>query len=375
MLSAYSGGMSTTDFLRDLIRIHSLSGKEGPLAARVLQEWRALGFSEAFTDGAGNALGVVRGQEQGPGWLLVTHLDHVHEGDASLWEFPPFEGALVGDTVHGRGAVDIKGPLAAQTYALGRLLARGVRPRRDVWVAAFTDEEIGGTGADYFVKNAPAQFGGVIVGEPSGSQLMLGHRGVATVRVKFRGRAHHASLALQDENPVFAAAEFIRRVRAHEFPEHPITGRTTLTVTQVFTDSGSENLTPNTVEVVLSWRFNEEDDVNRRTLAGLLSGLPAEGELMPLWSRSNTPGFQTPPTDPLAGLVGRYSGRLREGSGVWKFATDGRYTAAAGWPTVGWGPGDESLAHTTRERVSVRELDAYAEALSELLEKEVPPER
>lgn len=109
---------------------------------------------------------------------------------------------------------------------------------------------------------------------------MLGHRGVATVRVKFRGRAHHASLALQDENPVFAA-EFIRRVRAHEFPEHPITGRTTLTVTQVFTDSGSENSRRTPWRSSWSWRFNEEDDVNRRTLAGLLSGLPAEGELMP----------------------------------------------------------------------------------------------
>lgn len=99
------------------------------------------------------------------------------------------------------------------------------------------------------------------------------------------------------------------------------------------------------------------------------------GELTPLWSRSNTPGFQRPPADPLAGLVGGYAGSLREGSGVWKFATDRRYTAAAGWPTVGWGPGDELLAHTTRERVSVRELDAYADALAELLEREVPPER
>ena len=55
--------MSSTDFVRDLIRIHSLSGQEGVLAGRVLQEWRALGFDEAYTDGAGNALGLVRGRE------------------------------------------------------------------------------------------------------------------------------------------------------------------------------------------------------------------------------------------------------------------------------------------------------------------------
>jgi len=357
-------------FLQDLIRIRAMPGEEGELAARVVREWRTLGFDEAFVDAAGNAVGLVRGREAGPAWLLVTHLDHVHEGDVRLWPHDPFGGELVEGRVWGRGAVDIKGPLAAQTYALAALVGSGERPARDVWITAPVEEEVGGVGIAAFVQRPPAEFGGVIVGEPSGGRLMLGHRGVAHVHVRLMGRAHHASLGLRDENPLFALAELLRRVEALELPEHPVVGRSTLTPTQVTTDSGSENLTANVVQVVLDWRPSESDEVMRATLASLLEGLPAEAELAPLWSPQNTPGFATEPTHPLARKVLPYTGE--DGPGVWRFATDGRYTHAAGWPTVGWGPGDEGLAHTTRESIGVEEITDYVARLAKLLRSESP---
>ncbi|ADV66373.1 M20 family metallopeptidase [Deinococcus maricopensis] len=361
-------------FLQALIRTRSMPGEEAELTDRVVQEWHDLQFDEVRTDAAGNALAFVRGREPGPAWLLLTHLDHVSEGDASLWTHPPFEGVLEGDTVHGRGAVDIKGPLAAQTYALAALLARGERPRRDVWIAAVTQEEVGGEGAAHLVAHPPGEIGAVIVAEPSSNRLMLGHRGVAHVHVQLRGRAHHASLALHDQNPFFALGELLRRVQALTFEPHPVVGASSLTVTQVTHDSGSENLTPNTVTAVLDWRFSEEDAENRATLARLLRDLPTDAQLAPLWTAHNTPGFSTAPEHPLARLVAPYAaasqGDVGATPGVWKFATDGRYTHAAGWPTVGWGPGDEGLAHTTQERVSVPEMQAYATALADLLSRE-----
>ena len=140
-----------TAFLQDLIRIHALSEQEMEIGARVLLELEKLGFDAALRDEHGNIFGVVRGLEPGPAWLLITHLDHVHEGDLSLWTHPPYEAILEQDSVrgrwiHGRGAVDIKGPLSAQVYALGELLARGQRPQNDVVVAAFVQEETGGYG-------------------------------------------------------------------------------------------------------------------------------------------------------------------------------------------------------------------------------------
>ena len=360
-------------FLKDLIRIKALPGQEKALRERVIQEWQAQQFDRAYADAAGNAVGYVRGKEEGPAWLLVTHLDHVHEGDPALWTHPPYEAVQVGDVIHGRGAVDIKGPLAAQTQALAQLLKNGERPLNDVWIVAPVKEEIGGEGAAAFVQDPPAQIGAVIVGEPSSNQLMLGHRGVARVKVTFRGRAHHASLALNDENPIFALGEFLRRVQDLSFPAHPVNEPSSLTVTQLFTDSGSDNLTPNTVEAMLNWRYNELAAENRRVLAELLRGLPAEAEREPLWSPGNTPGFATDADQPIAQLVQRYAQRFHAQPGLWKFATDGRYTAKVGWPTVGWGPGTPELAHTTQEAVNLQELTAYSQALADLLRLERVP--
>ena len=361
--------MTVTDLLRDLICIRSMPGQEGELAAHVLAEWQALGFDEARTDAAGNALGLVRGEEVGPAWLLLTHLDHVHEGDPSLWAHPPFVGVLEQGTAYGRGAVDIKGPLAAQTYALANLLAAGKRPRRDVWLASVTEEEVGGVGAAYLVAHPPADMGAVIVGEPSGNRLMLGHRGVAHVQVTLRGTAHHASLALLD-NPLFALGELLRRVQALDLPAHPVAGQSSLTPTQIVTDSGSENLTSNTATLTLDWRGSESEAQMRGTLAELLNGLPATGEVAPRWTPKNTPGFAAEPDSPLAQKVLPYTQHPEPG--IWSFATDGRYTAHAGWPTVGWGPGDQKLAHTTREAISVKDLEAHAAALAKLLAREAP---
>ncbi|WP_157448780.1 M20 family metallopeptidase [Deinococcus peraridilitoris] len=362
---------NATDFLRDLIRVRAMPGQEQELAERVRQEWRELGFDEAYTDEAGNALGLVRGRETGNAWLLLTHLDHVHEGDLSLWKHPPFEAVLEEGIVYGRGAVDIKGPLAAQTYALADLLARGERPRRDVWIAAVTEEEVGGAGAAYLVAHPPALIGAVIVGEPSNNQLMLGHRGVAHVHVTLHGTAHHASLRLPD-NPLFALGELLRRVEHIDLPTHPVVGRSTLTPTQVVTDSGSENLTSNTATVTLDWRGSESEEQMRATLTELLAGLPASGEVAPMWTAKNTPGFATDPAHPLVAKVLPYTRRFHTESGLWSFATDGRYTHAASWPTVGWGPGDEKLAHTVREAIAVADLQAHAAALGELLVQEAP---
>ncbi|MBB6098369.1 acetylornithine deacetylase/succinyl-diaminopimelate desuccinylase-like protein [Deinobacterium chartae] len=368
-------------FLRDLIRIRALPGHEADICARVVTEMQALGFDHAFADAAGNAIGVVRGRERGPAWLLITHLDHVHEGDPTLWAHPPYAGHLEGDVVHGRGAVDIKGPLSAQVHALGALIARGERPRSDVIVAAFVEEETGGRGADAFLRSLPLRLpggdalevGAAIVGEPSSNRVMLGHRGVAHVHVRLRGEAHHASLGLHERNPLFALAELMRRVQALELPTHPVVGRTTLSPTQVSGDSGSENLTCNTVSVVLDWRASESEQDMRATLNALLTDLPAEGELAPLWTPKNTPGFHIAPDHPLVATLLRHAGHLHPEPGIWNFATDGRYTFAHGIPTVGFGPGDSRLAHTTREQVSLEELRLHAGVLGTLLLEESPP--
>jgi acetylornithine deacetylase/succinyl-diaminopimelate desuccinylase-like protein len=129
------------DFLQQMIRTLSLPGHEGELASLVANEMRDLDYDEVRIDEVGNVLGRIEGRGQAPDLMFNTHLDHVDVGDPAAWPHPPFGGEIHDDKVWGRGAVDIKGPMAAQVVGVARLL-RGERPPGDVWVTAVVQEEV-----------------------------------------------------------------------------------------------------------------------------------------------------------------------------------------------------------------------------------------
>jgi succinyl-diaminopimelate desuccinylase len=383
-----TASLSPILFLQDLIRTPSMPGEEAQIAARVLEEMRKLGFDAAWTDAKGNAFGLYRGLERGPAWMLMTHLDHIDVGDLSLWEHPPFAAVLENGIVHGRGAVDIKGQLATHVYTVANMIARGVKPKRDIVVVAPVFEEIGGEGAEYMCKHLPLQtpygssitFGACIVAEPSSNRVMLGHRGVSRATVSFHGEAHHASFGLYDKNPHFALGKFLERLSKFTMRTHPVLGSSTINPTVIYADTVSNNLTPNRIDLVLDWRTTTEtgDDV-RQILGGLTKDLPATFESYDDWDSGpgglKQPGFYTEASNPLvqqlqAAVLEKNPNALEPG--IWQFATDGRHTQAAGIPTVGFGPGDGTLAHTTRERIEVAEMTWHMEVLEKFLLEHTP---
>ena len=118
-------------FAADLIRIPGLPGEEGDVAQRVQEEMEALGLEDIRVDSAGNVIGVARGRGDSPAALLKCHIDVVAEGDHDEWEVPPFSGEVRDGYLHGRGAMDIKGPLAIQTYAAASLIGEAPGDQRE----------------------------------------------------------------------------------------------------------------------------------------------------------------------------------------------------------------------------------------------------
>ena len=247
MQTPVTATLSPVPFLQDLIRTPSMPGEEANIAARVLEEKRKLRFDAAWTDAKGNAFGLYRGADRGPAWMLMTHLDHIDVGDLSLWAHPPFaavleNAGLESGIVHGRGAVDIKGQLATHVYTVANMIARDLRPKRDIVVTAPVFEEIGGEGAEFMCKHLPLQtpdgssisFGACIVAEPSSNRVMLGHRGVSRATVSFHGEAHHASFGLYDKNPHFALGKFLERLSKFTMPTHPVLGSSSIVVHKYF---------------------------------------------------------------------------------------------------------------------------------------------
>jgi len=367
-------------FAADLIRIPGLSGHEGDVARRVREEMEALGLADIRVDDAGNVIGVARGRGNAPSALLNCHLDVVAEGDHGAWEVPPFSGEVHEGFLHGRGAMDIKGPLALQTYAAAALV--GEAPG-DVVVAHTVLEERGGLGMKHLLRSGTVQPGVVIIGESTHGDVCIGHRGRAEVEVVITGTAGHASAPDRAHNALDALGGVLAAVRdlAERQPSDEVLGPASVAATMVDVLPESRNVIPDEVVVTLDWRvlpgFSEEDlqASLREALDGRLAPLPpglavavrmaAERQRTYTGLEEHksllTPGFLMDADHPVVLAAATAVGRRGEPSAPatvrpWAFATDGGWSCGVfGIPTIGFAPGEERFAHTNLERLDVEE--------------------
>lgn len=172
--------MDKTDFstLIGLVEQYSPSGQEKPAVDWLVNRMTGLGFSKAFRDEAGNAVGVM-----GTGSKQVVLLGHI---DTVPGQIPV---RVEGDTLYGRGAVDAKGPLACFTDAVAGL------GEVDDWqfvVVGAVEEERDSDGAQYVASAYHPQF--AIIGEPNRwDRVALGYKGSAWVNISVhRALAHTA---------------------------------------------------------------------------------------------------------------------------------------------------------------------------------------
>ena len=363
------------EFLQELIRTESPPGGEEAVAGRVREEMEALGYDEVTVDAAGNVLGRVAGRGEAPAVTFNTHLDHVDAGDPDDWPHPPFGGEIHDGRVWGRGAVDIKGPLAAQVHGVGRLAA-GDPPPGDVWVTATVQEEVGGLGARYLAEER--DLGLVVVGEPSRNELRRGHRGRVELLARVHGRSAHASAPERGANPLRVLGRFLTELEELDHPVSPDLGPSTLVPTRLVTDQESANVIPAEACLTLDCRtvLGQTAESVRERLTPLLErslvpGTGAEVEI-PRFERvsytglrmempADNPAFLLPADHPAVRSAVEVLRPLFDGQGppvdLWTFATDGGHFAGAGASVVGIGPGEESLAHTVEESIGVDELE------------------
>ena len=384
------------DLLQQMIRTLSLPGHEGELASLVANEMHDLGYDEIRIDEVGNVLGRIEGRGQAPALMFNTHLDHVDVGDPAGWPHPPFGGEIHDDRVWGRGAVDIKGPMAAQVVGVARLLA-GERPPGDVWVTAVVQEEIGGVGARHLAETLPP-IPIVVVGEPSHNTLRRGHRGRTELVAHISGRSVHASVPERGVNPLFALGLFLGGLETLKMPTDTDLGPSTVAPTLLRTDQTSANVVPGEVWQTCDWRNipGQSGEDARAMLqavaARVLAENPAHAEseidvVVPVIERRTYTGLERPipganpayilPADHPAVVAAEDICRevLKEvrPTGVWQFATDGGHFAEAGTAPVGFGPGDEFLAHTVNEHIEISALEE-AMAVNEALARNLAAE-
>ncbi len=368
----------------ELVRRPSHPGlpRQEEAVARALAAW--LGSRGVASDldeaapGRPNLIARVAGARPGRRLLLCGHTDTVplnagRAGDG-------FSGEIRNGRLFGRGAVDMKGPLAAMACAL--VAAGGELPAGELILAAVVDEEMESLGAERLVRSSLAA-DGAIVGEPTGNRVALGHKGLEWLEIELEGRAAHGGTPERGVNAVVAAARFVARVEERLQPRlaarrHPLLGAPTLNFGTI---GGGDQ--PSTVaarcrltldrrtvpgesyesvlgELAELLREVAEELPGISTRIGRMAGGMASMEHGPLVTAAD---------HPLARAAFRARRRFEGEAGepiAFPAWTDGALLATfGGLPTIVWGPGDLALAHAPEESIEIAELERAARLYAE----------
>lgn len=367
------------DLARQLIRIQSYSSQEGPIIRFLEQKMIELGFDRVKIDAMGNLVGTMG--EGSKSILFDAHVDTVEVPDEKDWEYPPFEGIVANGRLHGRGAVDMKSSVAASLYAAVAAKHAGKLEGKKVMVSCTVNEEdCDGENLKFLFNSLGIQPDFVVICEPSGNQIALGHKGKAQVKIRTEGKSAHGSAPEKGVNAVYEMAEIIQKVESKNFALAKLEKdgfKPTLVLSRISSEAASLNAVPFSCEIYLDRRTvpGETEAMIREEMDTLVSGKNASWEPGVLKRKSWTgTDIHYVPIHPAwkiaedAYLTGKCVEAFRDTFGqnparfeFWDFSTNAVTPVTMGIPTIGFGPGDYKMAHMRDESIEVSQIqDACA---------------
>jgi acetylornithine deacetylase len=350
------------ELLAELVAIDSVNpgyspggAGEAEIAAFVA-DWLARAGLEVRVEEAAprrpNVVATARGRGGGRTLLLNGHLDTV--GYAGMRD--PLRPRIEGTRLYGRGACDMKTGLAAIMLA-GAHAAR-VRPAGDVVVAAVVDEELSSIGSEALAGRVNAD--AAIIAEPTDLAIGIAHRGFVWLEAETIGRAAHGSRFDLGEDAVLAMGPVLTGLRDLDLA---------LRARQPDPVLGTASVHASTIEGGGEWSTYPDRcrlDVERRTLPGetpaaveeeLRALLPESGTVRVVFVREP---LATGAGEPIVNALLQAAGTDIVGLPFW---TDAALYAAAGVPSVVFGPGGGGL-HELVEWADLDQLDRAVAVLT-----------
>ncbi len=332
--------------------------------------------------GRENLLGLLEGavpaENGGPLVLLDAHQDTVPVDGMTI---DPFRPELRDGRVYGRGACDTKGGMAAMLSAVARLAQDRPAGMPSILLALTVNEEYGFSGAVKLTELFGASAGGIVprrpdaalVAEPTGLDVVVAHKGMVRWQCHTRGRAAHSAHPEAGENAIYRMAhvlnvleEYARDVVARA-GSHPLCGPATLSVGTIG-GGVSVNTVPDRCTIEIDRRLppGEDGGLARRAVieyveSRLGAEFPVEHDRSYLSGPALSDAANGPLADRLASVVCDVAGPCRR-VGV-PYGTHAAVYAAAGVPSVVFGPGFIEQAHTRDEWVPVDQVRAAAEVV------------
>lgn len=363
----------TASNLSKLVRIKSLCTKEEQVQLELKRQMQEAGFDEVFIDGLGNVIGRI-----GRGRKILAfdgHMDTVDLGALQNWSFDPLGGVIKDGYVHGRGSVDQKGGPASFVTA-GRILKEmGFSEDLTVYfTGTVMEEDCDGLCWKYIVEEDKIRPDMVVITEPTALNLYRGQRGRMEMEVHFHGKSSHGSAPERGVNAIYMASRVAletgklnERLAPDEF-----LGKGSITVTEFKSESPSLCAVPDYARLHLDRRLTtgETRETAVKDLEELIKGLDAKVDLLHIARKAYTgidygmdayfPTWKMPEEHEVVQKgITAYTNLFGRKPVVdkWTFSTNGVMTCGTyGIPTIGFGPGNEILAHSPDERVAISDL-------------------
>ncbi|MFO1487147.1 MAG: M20/M25/M40 family metallo-hydrolase [Verrucomicrobiota bacterium] len=297
--------------------------------------------------------------------LLAPHLDTV-----PIFEPSQLQPQRKGGRLHGRGACDTKGSVAAMLAAVCELAAGKRRPQHtEIVFAGLVDEENAqagsrALGASGFQANL------AIVGEPTDCEVITAHKGSLWLRLETKGKSAHGAKPELGRNAVHAMARIVDALESDYAAQlqrrrHPLLGHGTVNV-GVIRGGTQPNIVPDACSITIDRRTlpGETEAGVRREITALLKRKKLSARFTSE-KAAPTSALETDPRLPLVRQFMAQAGQKRP-AGVDYFC-DAAVLAGHGIPSVVFGPGDIAQAHTMDEWISLKSLNQAKDILLSFL--------
>ena len=365
-------------FAAELIRIPSENppGAGYARCARLIaMRLRQLGLATRTVDPTGEGPCVLGTFGEGrPALYLSGHYDVVPAQHRS--QFTPLvrQGRL-----HGRGAADMKGGIAAMAFAIRALARSGFEPRGRIVSVSVPDEETSGPRGTVALVRAgliERDAAGMLTMEPTGGVVWNASRGAISLRVTARGRPAHVGLHFQGVNAFRGMLDVARELgrlearvsrRATRHRVGPAAARRSVLLLGGELAGGHNfNVVPDRASFTVDRRTNPEErfEAERMRLLATIDRSRRRGHAIDVEilqeARASTTRTDHPLARALAAGIRDVTGRAARFV-LCPGVLETRHYAALGIPALAFGPGELSLSHGPNEAVSVRRLVQAAE--------------
>ncbi len=363
----------TAENLSKLVKIKSLSTQEKDVQLELKRQMEEAGFDEVFIDGLGNVIGRI-----GNGKKILAidgHMDTVDMGNIDNWSFDPLGGEIKDGFVHGRGTVDQEGGPAAFVTS-GRILKElGFDKDLTIYfVGSVMEEDCDGLCWKYIIEEDKIKPDFVISTEPTNLNIYRGHRGRMEIHVHFYGVSSHGSAPERGKNAIYMASRAALEIEKlnERLAYDEFLGKGSVTISEIISGSPSLCAVSDYARIHLDRRltWGETKESAVKEVEEIVKGMNAKVEVLnysekaytgleygmekyyPTWKMAETHEVVQTGVSAFTKLFGK-----EPVVDKWTFSTNGIMTCGTyKIPTIGFGPGNEVLAHAPNEKVPVNDL-------------------